>query len=792
MLFKQLVSGLVSISLAGLPFTSNLAFADANVAAGNLLGQSLQSGVSPVYDTSTGTIGVGGATVFTVQGASGDISAQKSAGDSKDALAAAVGTQLTALVGSGSKSGTAAGSAYQTIMQAQGSKRPDLTNDPLITGTEATIKSAINATGVSDCKTVTTVETTPDVQRTTRREYHCSSQTALSLSCTEGQVVQTVTPPSSLSADQCRGGDLLQYSYTCGLQDPPAVRIQISEAGENAHVQVDLADAGNYTGSMEFENCRADIRTTTTCEGGECHGDYSVDIYYKPAGIEQDFVYSGNLHLTPTFNLLQYGTSETSCTKFQSNAACTKISTKCISTLKDGTCLADDVVYECDETVTVPGGGKSKTEVMCPGAISCMGTSCGAKPNEVNDDFGKAASTLAALNNAAKEGADCDENGNCVIFKGHSSDCKKAMFGVVDCCNQPTGVSYLDYIRLSYASVELMDRFETTRNVLGQAKGLWNSATQPIKDTAATVWDSISTTASTAFNTIRDSIVSSNAAAASAESAVTGAVTNAKSIDSLSFFTGMKDKLTSSVVNWASSAFPGAGIVGPVGSDALFTATLDGAGNAVGNVALNVSNNMLASALSIVGTAYMIYTITTLIIQLIYSCTQDETKLAANRDLKLCHDVGSFCSQKVMGVCTERKESFCCYTSMLSRIMNEQVRGLLGLGFGTPEEPSCGGITTTQLASVDMSQMDLSEWMDSLKLAGIATDSATDAQLKYSSENMLKGVNPVTGTQQADPVAKAKALLGTDTNPSVVDDYRQQQQQAARKALEDGVKPPAP
>lgn len=91
-----------------------------------------------------------------------------------------------------------------------------------------------------------------------------------------------------------------------------------------------------------------------------------------------------------------------------------------------------------------------------------------------------------------------------------------------------------------------------------------------------------------------------------------------------------------------------------------------------------------------------------------------------------------------------------------------------------------------------MTTIDLTEWIQSLKLAGVNTNSSTDAQIKYSSQSMLKGVNPVTGAQQADTVEKAKALLGTAENPGIVDRYRENMQKRAYESIEKGNKPPGP
>ena len=70
--------------------------------------------------------------------------------------------------------------------------------------------------------------------------------------------------------------------------------------------------------------------------------------------------------------------------------------------------------------------------------------------------------------------------------------------------------------------------------------------------------------------------------------------------------------------------------------------------------------------------------------------------------------------QKALGsVCIEKLKSYCCYNSPLSRIVNQQLRSpassVLGT-FGPPENPSCDGLTISQLATVDWTKVDLSEW----------------------------------------------------------------------------------
>jgi len=114
----------------------------------------------------------------------------------------------------------------------------------------------------------------------------------------------------------------------------------------------------------------------------------------------------------------------------------------------------------------------------------------------------------------------------------------------------------------------------------------------------------------------------------------------------------------------------------------------------------------------------MIYSVTMILIQLIWKCEQSEFEMNAKRVLKSCHYVGSYCKSKFLGACVEKRQSYCCFTSPLSRIIQEQVRPQLGLGWGSAKSPSCEGLTASQLNQVDWSQVNLDEWIGILSITG--------------------------------------------------------------------------
>lgn len=99
-----------------------------------------------------------------------------------------------------------------------------------------------------------------------------------------------------------------------------------------------------------------------------------------------------------------------------------------------------------------------------------------------------------------------------------------------------------------------------------------------------------------------------------------------------------------------------------------------------------------------------------MVLQMWLSCDQSDIMTVLRRDAGLCIKVGSYCHKKVAGACVEKKDSFCCYISKLSKIINVEGRKQLGRGFGSPENPQCNGFTAQELEKLDFSKMDLSEF----------------------------------------------------------------------------------
>jgi len=95
-------------------------------------------------------------------------------------------------------------------------------------------------------------------------------------------------------------------------------------------------------------------------------------------------------------------------------------------------------------------------------------------------------------------------------------------------------------------------------------------------------------------------------------------------------------------------------------------------------------------------------------------CNETEQMIAELKRRGMCHKVGSYCSKKILGICVQRKNTYCCFNSKLARIVHEQGRPQLeafaGNLWGEAESPRCRGFTVEEFQMLDFNRIDLSEW----------------------------------------------------------------------------------
>jgi conjugal transfer mating pair stabilization protein TraN len=117
----------------------------------------------------------------------------------------------------------------------------------------------------------------------------------------------------------------------------------------------------------------------------------------------------------------------------------------------------------------------------------------------------------------------------------------------------------------------------------------------------------------------------------------------------------------------------------------------------------------------------------------LFLCDASEKELDVRERMGLCHTLGSYCSSKILGICTTKRRTSCCFLSKLTRVLQEQGREQLSKSWGTPKEPECSGFTIDEFSALDLSIMDFTEvyqeFIDAAKLPDEA-DTMTDIQEK--------------------------------------------------------------
>ena len=118
------------------------------------------------------------------------------------------------------------------------------------------------------------------------------------------------------------------------------------------------------------------------------------------------------------------------------------------------------------------------------------------------------------------------------------------------------------------------------------------------------------------------------------------------------------------------------------------------------------------------------------------SCSSNELKLIEKQKAKMCHYVGSYCSKEVplTGVCLEKSYTYCCFSGKLSRIIHQQGRPQLGIGWGHAEGPNCRGLTIEELQQIDFGEVDFSEFYEDLEQQTTLPD--TEANLEVMEERI--------------------------------------------------------
>ncbi|EKG0020246.1 conjugal transfer mating pair stabilization protein TraN [Vibrio cholerae] len=391
-----------------------------------------------------------------------------------------------------------------------------------------------------------------------------------------------------------------------------------------------------------------------------------------------------------------------SCQMYEDNPQCGFISSECIDGAEgsSGKCYVFKDTYDCGTDVSIPTLEK-ETTYQCGGPIRCMGDDCLDITKSQSTDFARASALLNAAQFMTQDmsctGQNDDdnptgeENVRCSAFTGEAGECKIAVGGVSDCCEKPTNISFADYLNLIMAVPKLDGA------VMGLSDGsAVKGAYQVLRDPVMSGWTEITQPFASYIENISGAVDSFLQPVQQFAQETIGA---------------LKEQITK------------------LTSEALGNASATGAAGVPAGAPESMTEQILgqqgAAMLSTVMTVYTVYVVSMVMIQMIWKCEEKEFTMNAKRALNSCTYVGSYCKSKVLGACVEERESYCCFNSPLSRIIQEQVRPQLGLNFGDARAPQCGGIPLDRIADIDWSKVNLDEWLGILQQNGKFPDPAS-------------------------------------------------------------------
>jgi len=114
-------------------------------------------------------------------------------------------------------------------------------------------------------------------------------------------------------------------------------------------------------------------------------------------------------------------------------------------------------------------------------------------------------------------------------------------------------------------------------------------------------------------------------------------------------------------------------------------------------------------------------------------CSSSENELFIRRNNNQCVYIGRYCSaeEDITGLCLQEKEAYCCFSSKISKIINEQGRPQIGKGWGTPDNPDCSGLSTNEINSLNLDELDFS---------------SLEAEIQEGAKNNLSNWEDLDGT----------------------------------------------
>lgn len=347
------------------------------------------------------------------------------------------------------------------------------------------------------------------------------------------------------------------------------------------------------------------------------------------------------------------------------------------TTCNDEYCTDRIFTYKCGGTGALKEYEKT---VVCAGNLRCMGTDCKEVIKVESGDFGEAAAAGEILNMIRIDSAQGQ------VFPGDKYECQDAP---KNCCDESVGgVSIGDYIiaaksmyTIGSAAAEAYAPafYEGVQAAVSYIPGM---ATEYVMDEAT------------------GTLVEQSIGQATKEMAT--------------------EALTSVLEEAGMTAVTETGVTsGAAAAGAVISA--------------------ICTVLWVLAILYALYTIIKFLFNSMFSCDEKDMATSVKLTLKLCHLVGK-ASDTTLGMKLKSHNVYCCFNSILARVIHEQGRPQVGRGWGTVDNPDCSGLAFGEMEKINFSEIDLSEYMQYVTAKTALTDEEQAALIEKAtnSANNLK------------------------------------------------------
>ena len=392
---------------------------------------------------------------------------------------------------------------------------------------------------------------------------------------------------------------------------------------------------------------------------------------------------------------------------------------ECVPYENDDTCILKKIsgthyYYECTDIYETVTGVQGTTTYNCGEnfSVRCVGEECADVETESSGkDLGDAVEEITTMSSISYAADPIDDSGDLEVFKGKEYTCKDWKLALApNCCDKhlaSAGISWIEFAILTKQAWDIskkLDAVEKLKNMkaVTVTKEAWVNATTCVKDAMAKAWSTVTKPITSAYaEATGKTVVTAEVSALESGAADPGAITAAAETICQKFYEYSYKFISQTM---------GEGVANNIftvsSGEAGNKYTLNSAEQTLGNFTTPELASSFMNALQIIWYIYVIYTVYRLLIMIFCHCEKSEITLSFNRQGKMCYKTKSQ-KKKRMYTTIYKKQYWCCFNSLLSRLISEQAYDQLGIDKKTAK---CRGLTEEELERIDFEKMDFTEW----------------------------------------------------------------------------------